>query len=544
MPRENNFVLEKLEKILSFFEKERFGILSIFIWIFILSVTRMYTEAQLLGYAYKDITAEYLFAQLHITCFFITVYIGGVLILKYFTKQKLAKVANLAALGFIMVIVPPFIDILMEANPTPYTYGSPLWFVEIFQSFFNQSGQAVSESLFEGGAGIIFELLGILIATSAYVLIRTKSLVKTFLNAVSFLLLFIIIGSPFLILLRNTAGQIIHPLFIFRYIAISIVFLLILLWVCNKNLFKSFIKSSRLTTTAHFALMVIIGVLIAGHLQRVEFIEMNLFKIDSIFFQIFSGNIGTFFLSIVIIVFVWQYAVMINHVYDINIDRLNNLERVLPKNMLTRKQVKKIAIVYSLIAVGLSATLGIYTFLLVIIGLFFGTIYSVPPIRLRDGIFSTTIIGIGSAIAFFIGYVTPGYVKVMHGEMAGGIVRTYPEFTPDALVIGLIIFVALTIGPLIKDYKDYEGDNKAGVKNLFTIYGLEKGVTITSILLPVPFLLLLLLFNNLIDIFIIFPLGILSGLLFKFFRKTAYVFVIYFPLIVYCLLRWFEIIQL
>jgi 4-hydroxybenzoate polyprenyltransferase len=167
----------------------------------------------------------------------------------------------------------------------------------------------------------------------------------------------------------------------------------------------------------------------------------------------------------------------------------------------------------------------------------------VKPIRLRDTAFSTLIIGAGSTIAFFIGYVTPAYIQEMHGPLAGEIMYTYPTFTMQALIIGLIIFVALSIGPLAKDYKDFEGDKKAGVKNLFTIYGLEKGIKIVSILLPLTFFILVLLFNSLVDIVIFIPLGLIAGFLFYRYKKTEYIFAIYFPVIIYCLLRWFQIIQ-
>jgi homogentisate phytyltransferase/homogentisate geranylgeranyltransferase len=261
------------------------------------------------------------------------------------------------------------------------------------------------------------------------------------------------------------------------------------------------------------------------------------------FSKLFIGNIGTLGISIFCIIFVWQYTVMINHVYDEKIDAEDNKERLIPKKLLSKKQVKNIAIIYAIIALVLSFSLGVWSFVLVIIGLILGTIYSVKPIRLRDTAFSTMVIGGGSIIAFFIGYVTPAYIQVMHGPSAGEIVYTYPTFTLQALIIGLIIFVALSIGSLAKDYKDFKGDKKAGVKNLFTIYGVEKGIKIVSILLPVTFFILILLFNSLVDIVIFIPLGLIAGFLFYRYKKTEYIFVLYFPVIIYCLLRWFQIIQ-
>lgn len=541
-----NKIITTLDSIIRFFEKERFNILTLFLWIVFLSALRMWMEAKLLGYAYQEFSAQYLFAQVHLTCFFITVYIGGVLILKYFSKQKLAKVANLSALGFIMVLLPPFLDLYMSKTPSPYTYGSPMFFINYFNSLLTGSSVDTAGSLFEGGLGIIFELIGITIATSFYVLFRSRSIVKTIGNAITFLVLFVGVGSPFLVLLRGTAGQLIHPLFIARYILLSIIFLLLLLWVCQKKLFKSFLKSSRWITTAHFALMTFIGILVSGHLFQVEAISFELEYMlggDPVFWQVFTGNIGTLLLSIFAIIFVWQYAVMINHVFDVQIDDVDNKKRLIPSGLLTRKQVKRIALVYAVIAIGLGVSLGVWSVVFVILGLFFGTIYSVPPIRIRDGVFSTTIIGIGSSIAFLLGYYTPAYVKMMHGPDAGSIVRVFPEFTGESAIIGLLIFVALTIGPLIKDYKDFKGDKQAGVKNLYTIYGLKKGVLITSILLPIPFFCLLLLFQNVIDIALLVPAGILAGVLFKQLKDTRVVFAIYFPIILYCLLRWFSIIQ-
>jgi 4-hydroxybenzoate polyprenyltransferase len=152
------------------------------------------------------------------------------------------------------------------------------------------------------------------------------------------------------------------------------------------------------------------------------------------------------------------------------------------------------------------------------------------------------IIGIGSSIAYFLGYVTPSYMKEMHGELAGSLIRNYPIITDESIIIGFLIFVVLSIGPLIKDYKDYEGDKKTGVKNIFTIYGEEKAINIVSILLPLTFISPLLLFNNFYDFIIFIPLGIIAGFSFRRYKNTKFIFILYFPILIYCLLRWFTII--
>ena len=546
-----------INSIVSFFEKKRLNILTLFLYIVFLSAARMWLEALLLNYPYKMISYEYLFVQIHITCFFITSFIAGLVILKFFSKTQLSKVANLTALGFTLVILPPFIDVFILNNPQPYTYGDPNWVINIYKLITFQLDEGFS-AFYQGGEGIIYELFMILFVASFYVLVKTKSILRTLGSAACFFVLFIFLGSPQINLFSGAAGQLIHPVFIVRCLIISIILLIILLYLTKKELLKSFIKSSRLVTTAHFALMTIIGVFISGHILSRETVSISINDVVNlilvflrrmnpdqitVFIKYFIGNIGTFGISVFVIVFIWQYAVMINHVYDEKIDSLNNKERVIPKKLLSKKQIKNIAIIYAIIALVLSVSLGIWSFLLTVFGLFLGTIYSVSPIRIRDTAFSTMIIGAGSTIAFFIGYMTPAYIQKMHGPNAGRIIYTYPGIPLQVLSVGLIIFIALTIGPLAKDYKDYQGDKKTGVKNLFTIYGIDKGIKIVSILLPFTFFMLILLFNSFVDILIFIPLGLLAGFLFYRFKKTEYIFALYFPVIIYCILRWFQIIQ-
>ncbi|MCJ7571097.1 MAG: hypothetical protein MUO82_04375 [Candidatus Thermoplasmatota archaeon] len=327
-----------IDSFVSFFEEKRFNILTLFVYIVFLSAARMWFEALLLDYAYKEISYEYLFVQIHITCFFITSFIAGLVILKFFSKTELSKVANLTALGFTLVLLPPFIDVFILHNPQPYTYGDPNWIQNIFRLITLQSKQGLSV-FYMGGEGIIYELLMILLAASLYVFIKTKSILRTLASAASFFVLFIFLGSPQINLLSPIAGQLIHPLFILRYLIVSIILLIILLYLTKKELLKSFIKSSRLITTTHFALMTIIGIFISGHILSRESVYIKINDVVNFilvflrqippnetytFSKFFIGNIGTFGISVFCIIFVWQYAVMINHVYDEKIDSINN----------------------------------------------------------------------------------------------------------------------------------------------------------------------------------------------------------------------------
>jgi homogentisate phytyltransferase/homogentisate geranylgeranyltransferase len=278
--------------------------------------------------------------------------------------------------------------------------------------------------------------------------------------------------------------------------------------------------------------MTLIGIIIAGHLY------IDVMDISSPFH---AGNIGMLGISLFTIIFLWQYAVMINHVYDVEIDRITNKERLLPQGLLSRERVEKIAVIYALVAVGLSFMLGLPILIIALISLLLGTIYSVPPLRLRASVFGTTIIGLGSMIAFFLGYLTPHYEYEIL-PVAIEVVKAFPSVTLEAIGLGLLVFINLSIGPLVTDLKDYEGDRKSGVKSIYTIFGVEKGVFIVSVLLFFAFLSPLILFHKLYDLFIFVPLAVVVTIAFNKYKNQMLVFSLYFPVIIYSLLRWINIL--
>jgi len=90
-------------KVITFLEKKRFDVLTLFLWILFLSTVRMWTEAAIFNYPYKEISYKYFFSHLHIICFYFTVFIVGVLIIKIFSNEKIVKIANLT--GFFCIFL-------------------------------------------------------------------------------------------------------------------------------------------------------------------------------------------------------------------------------------------------------------------------------------------------------------------------------------------------------------------------------------------------------------------------------------------------------
>ena len=279
----------------------------------------------------------------------------------------------------------------------------------------------------------------------------------------------------------------------------------------DKEKIISFLKNLRLLRATSFLVMYFFGWFFGWY------------------FSVYDLNYLTLGLGLIAIFFVWQFCVSLNDIFDIEIDRISNPDRPYTKGYIDKKKY----IIISIILGGVSIFIGIFISLLsmifIILFIILGYIYSAPPTRLRKYIFGTIFIGSGSALSYF-----------------AGIFSIVPILTMQQLMIGILIFIALSMGTVVKDYKDYEGDKKAGVSTIFTKYGLEKGTKIASVLLFITFMIPLLLINHIIDIIIIVTMAILVVLLFnlkKIKRKTQITMLLFFIDILYIFLRLINVIM-
>jgi homogentisate phytyltransferase/homogentisate geranylgeranyltransferase len=317
-----------------------------------------------------------------------------------------------------------------------------------------------------------------------------------------------------------------NTFFFLYYAFLTGIFLLLLLKISKKNLVTDLIRSLRPFPIFHGGIMVLLGIIIAGNLDIIDF-----------FNHPFTNTFGFILISVLTVVFAWSFTVLLNHIYDIDIDKISGERRITSTDVLTIDQIKQIAIIFAILSILFSTLIGYEIFLLTVTALILGIVYSIPPIRLRNSILSSLFIGTGSVIAFFIGVLTPPFYWTK-----GGLKLANPIIPSDAFPIALIIFISLSVGTVIKDLKNYEGDKNAGVRNIFTVYGLQKGLKIASVSLFISFVTPLILFHEIVDFLIIIPTGVFALFLFKKFRSIELTFAMYFFIFFYLLLRWIEVI--
>lgn len=292
-------------------------------------------------------------------------------------------------------------------------------------------------------------------------------------------------------------------LFFIMFLSVSLI-----VHVTDRKILPSLWRNLRPFRTLHFVLMVCIGLAVANN---IGFFEPN--------------NVPYIIITVFLLVFLWQYTIMINDVYDMEIDELSNVKRPLIAGVVTRGQYTILFVSMAIISVLFSFFLGPIIIFIALFCLFLGTIYSVPPIRIRDRIWSSVIIGLGSAMAFLIGYFTPNFEGVR------------ADLNSNAILLSLIIFSALSMGPILTDLKDYEGDKKANVRSIYTVFGLEKGKKIASALIPFIFLIPAIILHSFLDVILFMAFGIIGAIIFYKKGDFRLVFGCYFVVLIYSILR-------
>ena len=240
-------------------------------------------------------------------------------------------------------------------------------------------------------------------------------------------------------------------------------------------------------------------------------------------------SLTSLLLKIVLVTSLWQYTIVLNNIYDEKIDKTQKRETPITRRIISKSSYMKFGIVLALASIIFSVLLGQFAFIIVsFIFIIAGTVYSVPPFRLRKHVFSTFFIGLGSILSLFIGYFE--YSPLFLWEVN-------PPLTQDLIKISLLLFFATSIGATTKDIKDYRGDKKSGVSTIFTIFGLKNGKRITSILLFISFLIPLILFYMPWEIALFFTTSLIATLIFIRLENTNIVIILSFIIFLYCLIR-------
>lgn len=441
---------------------------------------------------------------MHHFFFFTFVFMAGILIIRFFSRGQVIQTTLIVTSGFFLIMFPPLIDSLIFTRRVPYEYILPREFLKNFITLFLFTPKA--------GIGTIFEIYGMLGLASLYIWIRTRSLGRSFLAG--FFLYFLgacsatpRLFAPFPSITNILFRQSRHIIYFMLYFFLNLLVGLRLLYKINKALPVAILKELASPRSLHFVFMVGAGT----------------FFNKSLHFFSFPDCLYVL-LSMILLLILWLGTVLINNVFDLDIDRISNPARPLVEGKVCPVTYLHLSFVLFLLSFLISLLLGVLPFLLTLIIILSALAYSVPPVRLRNKLYSTSLIGWGSCLAFFIGSFNRTPIA-------------YLSLDRKILATAAVLFAALSLGPLVKDLKDFQGDLRHGVRNFFTVYGSEKGKKIVTVLLALSLVLPLALFHNLMDIIFFSLLSLLVSLLFYYKEKLYISYVGYGSVFAYCIFR-------
>jgi 4-hydroxybenzoate polyprenyltransferase len=166
---------------------------------------------------------------------------------------------------------------------------------------------------------------------------------------------------------------------------------------------------------------------------------------------------------------------VLNQVHDLDIDRINKPDRVLPAGALTTQQAMRFSVVLYVLAIALSLLVG-WTCAAIVAATAFATwAYSAPPLRLKRLLLVANL-----TVAIPRGML----LKVAGWSVVGSILSGELWFI--AFIFGVFVFGAVST----KDFSDVEGDRRHGCVTLPIRYGNRKAALVIAPFFFAPSLLI------------------------------------------------------
>ena len=423
----------------------------------------------------------------HYTAFFIAVLLLSTLVLMFFSKKTLKESSAITLFGFMIIWLPPTLDLIISGGNGYTMHYLFLPFQELADAFMTLFWSTGANGI---TYGIRIEIALVLIGTFAVIYSYTKNILKSFSAALLLYIgIFILVSLPSVLglfqnqtipnfmatsilesrIMNNSSypGQSEYQ----RAMDVSfnslmtqvnlIIALLLGSLIClvgYKDKFKVLFNNSRPERILHYSLLVVVGVMFGG---------------GPTFFNSWI-NVLSMVMVVVSFIFAWLVAVCINDIYDKEIDDISNNSRPLPLGHFSSAEFYSISIVFFIISLIAAYASSMYGLFFVIAFSFAYYIYSAEPLRLkRHYISGAVIIGFACSTALLAGFFLSSASKTL-------------TVFPPMLVLALVVLFGF--GSMVRDIKDYEGDKAKGIKTLPVLIGLGKSKAVIATIITIGFI--------------------------------------------------------
>lgn len=414
--------------------------------------------------------------------FYLNTLLALVILLFVFTRLPLKKLAPFSLLGFLIIFIPPLVDIFSSKKAVV-----PSLLVDttnLGQKFFTF---LIDNSQLSLTWGARLQLILLILVVMFFVAVKTKKAWKTVLSgAVSYVVIF------FLTAIMSLASLVIISL---QKGAWSASTLEILNWLTNTRASLLVPYDDPTTYASVVIALIFIPLLLIQLFVFYRLIAPAKFRAlftairpTRFLTQIFLFGAGAFFaytrlsetsiftpqfiLSLIAagsaILFSWLFSVFLNDVADADIDRVTNPQRPIPLGIISPAEMKNLALVAGIITLFSSFALGYKMFLVFLVVLAIGYLYSTSPLRLKKWLFVSNIaMGASGTLLFAAGYLMFN---------ANNTIINLPP------AISLLVFAVTTLLASVKDLKDYAGDKVGRAYTVLTVWGLRRGKLIVALM--------------------------------------------------------------
>ncbi|MBI5620158.1 UbiA family prenyltransferase [Candidatus Gottesmanbacteria bacterium] len=227
----------------------------------------------------------------------------------------------------------------------------------------------------------------------------------------------------------------------------------------SKLIIMTLIRNIRPFRLIHYTLLSFFGMFLAYRFDPGSYYSFNVLKIIPLIFSM---------------AFAWLFAVQINDIFDIKIDKISNQRRPLVKKFIDRENYKIYSVLFFILSLIIASLINFAVANMILYFMVaYSFIYSAPPLRLRRFlIIPNVIIGLCSVLAVLFGF--------------SAIVNS-KTFALMPLHYSLFIFLIYAFASTMKDIKDYKGDKVNKIDTLPTVLGPTLGKEIIGFCIVISF---------------------------------------------------------
>lgn len=418
----------------------------------------------------------------------------------FLTKKNPREFSFLFLLGGWLILLPPILDMLR-------TQGSVFWSFYILSDFGNLSSHFFTffgnlpSGIVYFGTKITFFLVIILL--SIFVFFETKNKLRALFSFLSsYIILFFMGAFPTFFFIGYTllfAPQKVTEIKAYQ-IAQFFGSSQKILGITSQNLTYNFASNLNLI---FFPLLIFILVIF--------FSLWNKKKLFAVFFNLrfpqiiyhsglfligiglgivnFSQNFSFFLFSLMAtftlllsVWLAWTASVIVNDIYDFEIDCISNINRPLVQKIFTIKEYSSLGIFCFLLSVLGASSVGFSFVALIIVYQILAYFYSAPPFRLKKFPFIATFLSSSASLmVLFLGYTLLSDDQTIR-HLSWRII--------------LLLWITYTLSLPIKDFKDIVGDKKYHIWTIPVILGEKKARLAVAINIFVSFMLSVFLLNE------------------------------------------------